>query len=288
MPDQGQVAVAAYRVMRVRGLAGVTIRAVREMMKKSGVRAGSDRDLPGMIRTWKLEQEKLTELPPHIVDMAQGFAKTVWEIAFATVQELQLQRGSDDVVQSRPRRSKAVKGQRRIELLRKAVEFLLRPDARKSLVKEPLSGQEIFERLTDRQAFFTDEEHINRDLLIAAKNSDVLYRLRGGEGKWWRKDRPLPKNFSPDGRRQQKYVRRGTPTSATRTANELKIEKIAAILSKAGDRGMTRSQIADKLQIDSKDKPAFHQLLRNHPRAKKETRRFRKIADKFVINNGKN
>lgn len=283
MPDRGQFEIACYRVMRLDGLRGVTIPAVREMMKKVGVPPGSDRDLSKMVKAWRREQEKITELPPHIVEMAQGLAKSVWEIAFATVNELHLQRGGATEEKPRTRKKKQpFHGPRRILQLLRAVEFMFRLDATKSLVTRPLSAQEIFRRLTDRQASLTDKSHIDRDLLEVAKLSKVIYRLPGKTGKWWHRDRPLPSDVGSRGQKIKRYVRKGTPLSVKRTANEPIMDDAVTVLLKA-EQGLTGPAIADVLKVSDKDRKVFLQMLRNHPRAAAENAKFRRVDGKYVI-----
>jgi hypothetical protein len=282
MPDRGQVEIACYRVMRSHGLCGVTIRAVEEMMKASRVRPGSYRDLPKMIRRWVREQEKITELPPHIVEMAEAFAKTVWEIAFATTTELDLQLGATEEEPRKRKRKQTLQGSGRILQLLRAVEFLFRPDATKSLVTRPLSGQEIFRRMTDRQASLTDENHIDRDLLEVAQLSRVIYRLPGKMGKWWHRGRPLPSGVGPGGQKIKAYVRNGKPLSVKRTANERIMDDAVTVLLKAR-KSLTGPAIADELQIPDGNRTAFLEMLRNHLRATDENVRFRRVDGRYLI-----
>jgi len=89
MPDVRQVRMAAFHVMRERGLAGTTIAAIRARLMEVGVRAGSNRDLVEMVRAWKTEQKIASKLPPQIIKLAEDATKMMWETIMA---ELALQR----------------------------------------------------------------------------------------------------------------------------------------------------------------------------------------------------
>ncbi|MGY3618428.1 hypothetical protein [Bradyrhizobium sp. USDA 10063] len=51
-----------------------------------------------MVKAWRDEQKDITKLPPDVVEFAETFAKTVWEIAYATSIEMQLQHGEPEPV----------------------------------------------------------------------------------------------------------------------------------------------------------------------------------------------
>jgi len=89
MPDIRQVRMAAFHVMRERGLAGATIAAIRARLIEVGARAGSNRDLTEIVRAWKAEQERATKLPPQIIRLAEDAARTIWEMMIAELQRLQ-------------------------------------------------------------------------------------------------------------------------------------------------------------------------------------------------------
>ncbi len=101
MPDIRQVRMAAFHVMRERGLAGATIAAIRARLIEVGVRAGSNRDLAEIVRAWKAEQELAPKLPPQIIKLAEDAARTIWEMMIA---ELELQRLQSAGVALRSRR----------------------------------------------------------------------------------------------------------------------------------------------------------------------------------------
>jgi hypothetical protein len=268
MPDIGQVRTACYRVMRVHGLAGVTGPAVAAMMKKVGVRPGSKRDLQPMIQDWKAEQKKIVAVPEHIVKLAQTFAKTVWEMAWATAYEARLQ---EPITAPRPRKTTQQAERRRsvprVSALQKAVETVLRPDATTSLVREPIRAKDLFGRLTDKQAALTDTNHFARDLAKVEQCSSIFYCIPGSKPpRYWRRDRQLPATEVPQ-KTLKRYVRSGSPTSKVRTANELLLNDVLTILApEAG--GLTREEIADRLEIEHERRPKFFQMVRNQPRAK--------------------
>jgi hypothetical protein len=274
MPDLGQVRTAAFYVMREFGLTGSTNNAIHDRMVKVGVRPGSDRDLAPMVRVWKAEQKLVTKLPPHIVEMTQRFAKAVWEIALATLAELELQRGGLEPEPRRPRRQReASRGPARLVVLQRAVERILRT------AKAPMAGNEIFLKLTDMQARLTDERHFFRDLLNIEKRSKQVYRLPGCHGKWWRQDRALPSGDGADRPLLKTYVRRGTELSNTRTANEEILDNVVAELIKNDGRSV--AEMANALAIPADRRARFRQMMRNHPRAKNQ--RFRSVDGKYYI-----
>jgi len=280
MPDLGQVRTACYRVMRMQGLIGVTIGAVADMMRKNGVKPGSDRDLSVMVRAWRREQETLTELPPHVVEIAQKLAKTVWEIALSTAFEMEIQRGGADEDAARSRtRKPPPKGRARLALLQKGIEALLRKDAEEAFLRAP-TARDIFRTLPEKLAALTDEKHIDRDLLEIAKRSGTVIRL--ANGKWWRRDRPLPPDHVQKGRIAQGYERTGTALSRQRTANEKLMNNAVSVLLEA-KRGMERTEIAAALDIPPEGRKRFYQMLRNHLRAEDENARFQYEDGKYVI-----
>jgi hypothetical protein len=256
--------------MRERGLRGVTISAVADMMKANGVAPGSRRDSV-MVRAWKAEQETLRELPPGVVELAQNFAKTVWEIALETALQLEIQRGGMEEQPPRTRKPKRqAESPARLNLLQKGIEALLRKDANDPFVRAP-TATEIFRKLPTKLAALTDEGHISRDLLAIAKHSPTIIRL--ADERWWRRDRRLPPEHVESARIVRGYERRGTPISRERTANEAKRNDVVAVLLKAG-RGMNHWEIAASLGIPTGERKRFYQMLRNHPRGKPENVRF--------------
>jgi hypothetical protein len=280
MPDLGQVRTAAYRVMRVHGLAGVTIAAVSAQMRNDGVKAGSDRDLSVMVRAWKAEQQTVAALPSHVVEMAQKLAQTVWEIALATAAELEAQHGGADEEPARIRQPRQVaKARAGIALLQKGIEALLREDAEDPFVQAP-TARDIYRTLPKRLQSLTDEAHVNRVLLEVEKRSAVVMRL--ADGRWWRRDRPTPPGRVDEGRRSKSYKRSGTAGSLTRTANEATMNDAVAVLLDAG-RGMENKEVAAALDIPPEKRKRFYEMLRNHLRAKKENQRFRLVDGKYEI-----
>jgi len=268
MPDVGQVRMAAYRTMREFGLAGTTIKEVRKQMKANGAVPGSDRDLPRMVRAFKDEQRAIAQRPPALVRMTETFITEIWQLAVATVAEIELQRGGAVPEPKKPRRGAQPppRGTKRITVLQKAVEFLLRPDGP---VREPQSAIGIYRLLTDTQAALTDEDHISRDLQEIEKRSKLLYRR---QGKWWRSDRDYG-----DARATRRYVPRGTPLSNTRVANRKQMEDAIAFMVASG-RPVSVQEIIHKLKVPVDGQAAFRLMLRNHLRAE-TCRRFNRDAD---------
>jgi hypothetical protein len=269
VPDVGQVRIAAYRVLREFGLAGMTIKRVRLQMKANGVRPGSDRDLPHMVKAFKAEQGAIAQLPPAVIKFAERFATEIWQFALATVAEIELQRGGagPEPKKIRKRAQPPLRGSGRITVLQRAVEFLLRPDAKgDKLVRAPISATEIFRGLSDRQAELTDEDRFGRDLLEIQKRSELVYRLPGKQGKWWRCDRDRPPRFG-DGKVVKRYVPIGTPLSQTRTGNRPLIEQAIAFMIKSR-RPVSSQEIINDLGVAPEHRADFRQMLRNHLRAK--------------------
>lgn len=274
MPNVAQVRMAAYRVMRNVGLPNTTAAAVRRQMVEDGARAGSNRDLPAMVKLFTDEQKNIARLPPAVVKLSEQFATRVWEIALATAGEMELQRGGAPekprVIRKPP--STPIKGPARLLTLQKIVEFMLRPEANaKSLVREPIAAIDVYRRLTDRQAALTDEDHISRDLQRIEKRSRVIYRVRdprkpSREAKWWRRDRPLPQAYG-DTKVAPRYVPLGTPLSQTRMGNRPLVEDAISfmIISK---RPVSRQEICVALKIPVPERAKFSLMLRNHLRAK--------------------
>ncbi|WP_035703322.1 hypothetical protein [Bradyrhizobium genomosp. I (2014)] len=280
MPDIGQVRTACYRVMRERGLVGVTISAVAEKMRKNRISPGSDRDLSVMVRAWRAEQKDLPELPVQVVEIAQNLARTVWEIALATAAELDVQKtGAEDFQKQVRAPAKRPPVLVKVALLRKGIEELLREDAKNSF-KRPPSAREIFRRLSNKLADLTDEQHINRDLQEIVDLSNVLIRL--DDGKWWRNDRSLPADYAAGQKTQKGYKRTGTAASLTRSANKPILNDIAAVLYKAR-RGMERREIAAALDIPPEKRTRFYQMLRNHTRNEPENRLYEYKDGKYTV-----
>jgi hypothetical protein len=100
MPEIRQVRMAAFHVMRERGVAGATIAAIRARLIEVGARAGSNRDLTEIVRAWKAEQELATKVPPQIIRLAEDAARTIWEMMIA---ELELQSAGAALRSRRPR-----------------------------------------------------------------------------------------------------------------------------------------------------------------------------------------
>lgn len=274
MPNLGQVRMAAYRVMREFGLANTTIAAVRRQMVKDGARPGSYRDLPKMIRDFKEEQKDTARRPPAVVKLTEQFVTSIWEIALATAAEMVLQQGGGQLEPTviRKRQSSPVSGKARLLALQKIVEFMFRPDAKgSSLIRQPIAATDVYRRLTDRQAPLTDEDHISRDLQRIEKRSRVVYRVTdptkpSREGKWWRRDRPLPPSYG-DTKVQPRYVSRGTALSQTRMGNRPLVEDAIAFMI-TSKRPVSRQEILEALDVPMPQRTKFSLMLRNHLRAK--------------------
>ncbi|MEH2500271.1 hypothetical protein V1294_006750 [Bradyrhizobium sp. AZCC 1678] len=283
MPNLGQVRMAAYRVMREVALPNITIAAVRRQMVKDGARPGSHRDLPKMIRDFKDEQKDIVRLPLGVVKLTEQFATRVWEIALATAGEMELQRGGAQPEPRviRKRRPTPIKGTARIVALQKTVEFMLRPDARgSSLIREPVAAIDVYRRLTDKQAELTDEYHISRDLQKIEKQSRLVYRVRdesnpSREGRWWRRDRPLPTGYG-DRKVTTRYVPRGTSLSQIRMGNRPLVEDAISFMI-TSKHPVSRQEIMEALDVPIQQRAKFALMLRNHLRAKNP--RFTRDAD---------
>lgn len=273
MPNAGQLRMAAYHVMREFGLVRTTIKRVAAQMKAYGAQPGSDRDSSKMVRAFKEEQKAIGKLPPAVAKMSEIFATEIWQLALATYAQMELQRGGTDPEppEVRPEARPLPRGPARITALQKAVEYILRPDAKQNLVRAPIAGEQIFRLLTDRQSRLTDEKHINRDLRRVEQQCKSVYRLpaktgtRGG--KWWLRGRPLPPGYGEDGKVVRKWVPRGTPLSRARTANRPVMEDAIAELITA-KRPMSVAEIIHNLGVPAERQDAFRLMMRNHLRGK--------------------
>ena len=64
MPAYEQVATAAFRVIRMLGLKGLTVEAVANEMRRQKARPGSRRDLAPFVKFIRADYEKAAITPP--------------------------------------------------------------------------------------------------------------------------------------------------------------------------------------------------------------------------------
>jgi hypothetical protein len=279
MPDVGQVHTACLRVMQLHGLAGVTTPNVEKMMRKVGVPAGSRRDLGPMVQDWKRQQRNIAVVPGHIVQQAQAFATTVWEMASAAAAEARLQ---EPLTAPRKRKTKPKQQLRstpRLAALQTAVELLFRPNAPPAvLIRKPIRANDLLGLLTDKQRELTDSHHFSRDLDKIAKRSKLFCKVPGpGQVTYFRNEPVSSDGASPQKRKT--YVKKGSPISHVRAANQQLMNDVLTVLAKVR-AGLTELEIADRLGIAREERPKFFQMLRNQPRARKPRWTF--SGDRYV------